>query len=51
MTVSDSDGIIKSCFTSFSPVGWLLTVGDLALTMAQETESDGIITVDLEHHK
>ena len=40
MTVSDSDGIIKSCFTSFSPVGWLLTVGDLALTMAQET--DGI---------
>ena len=40
MTVSDSDGIIKSCFSSLSPVGWLLTEGDLALTMAQET--DGI---------
>ena len=40
MTVSDSDGIIKSCFSSLSLVGWLLTEGDLALTMAQET--DGI---------
>ena len=36
VTVSDSGGIIKSCFISFSPVGWLLTGGDLALTMAQE---------------
>ena len=26
-------------FTSFSPVGWLLTVGDLALTTAQETDA------------
>ena len=40
MTVSDSDGIIKSYVASFSPVGWLLTVENLALTIAQET--DGI---------
>ena len=40
VTDSDSDRIIKSCFTSFSPVGWLLTVGSLAHTMTQET--DGI---------
>ena len=38
MTVSDSDRIMKSCFI---PVGWLLTVGYLALIIAQET--DGII--------
>ena len=40
VTVSVSDGIIKSYFSSLSLVGWLLTEGDLALTMTQET--DGI---------
>ena len=36
VTVSDSGVIIKSCFVSFSPVKWLLTMGSLALTMSQE---------------
>ena len=36
--VLDSDVIMKSCF-AFSPVGWLLMVGSLALTVAKETDN------------